>query len=392
MNNLNLILASLIFMPAIALADTTVPSTAPSTEAAPAKTPAQAKDPCCGIKISGYIDGSYNYLESANQFISGVNDRAFDLDENGITLQQLAVTVAYQPENGFGGLVNPLFGRDAKSTASFGYDENNGPTDMGYDVLQVFLQYAKGSFTIIAGKFVTLVGEETIDPTNDTNFSRSLLFSFATPDTHTGIRGTYVWNDKLKFILGLNDGWDNIRDWDRGKTIEYGIAYNPNAKLSLSAQGYTGEERVVPKTATGPKGQRTLIDLIASYNATDKLSLAANFDYGSQNNAFLVTGENGDASWIGIAAYLNYKFNDTWRLSLRGEDFDDRNGYRTGISQTIKELTFTVGYSPIKNLEFRGETRRDFSNVFSYQDRDNFLLRKFQQSFAIEGVYKFSNS
>ncbi len=351
-----------------------------------------AKVPCCGVKISGYVDGSYNYLASANQFISGNYDRAFDIEENGFTLHQIAGTVAYQPENGFGGLVNPIIGRDARTTGSYGYNPNNGTTDVSADVLQIFAQYAKGPFTLIAGKFVTLVGVETIDPTSDVNFSRSLLFTFATPNTHTGLRGSYAWNDKLKFILGVNDGWDNIRDTSRDKTLEYGIAYNPNEKWSLSAQGYSGEERVVPRTSTGSTGQRNLIDLIASYNATDKLILAVNFDYGSQNNAQLLDGSSADAIWSGIAGYGNYKFNDTWRLSLRGEIFDDRNGYRTGVDQTIKELTLTIGCTPLKNLEFRAETRRDFSNQFSYQDKDDLSLRKTQQSFGLEVVYKFSNT
>jgi len=374
MSKLNSLLTGLLLtMPGLVFADT------------------PPKDPCCGVKIFGYIDGSYNYLESDNQFISGNYDRAFDIQEDGFTLQQAALSLAYQPDKGLGGLINVILGRDALATASYGYDFLESD-HIGFDILQVYGQYAIGKFTFLAGKFVTIVGVEGIDPTGDTNFSRSLLFAFATPDTHTGFRGTYAWNDKLKFILGINDGWDNIRDFSRGPTFEYGISYNPCSKLALSAQGYLGEERVVSHTASGPKGARHLLDLTASYNATDKLTIAANFDYGTQNNAFLVTGENGNASWIGLAAYLNYKFNDTWRISLRGEDFDDRNGYRTGVEQTIKELTFTIGFAPIKNVELRGETRRDFSNVYSYVDRDSGNPRKIQQSYAIEGIYKFSNS
>lgn len=350
------------------------------------------KDACCGVKISGYVDASYNYLESSNQFISGVNDRAFDLEEDGFTLQQMALNLAYQPDQGLGGLVNVIFGRDALSTASFGYNPDIGIHNIGFDIVQAYLQYGVRSFTILTGKFLTLAGEEVIDSTANSNFSHSLLFTFAEPFTHTGLRVTYTVNEKLKFIAGVNDGWDNIRDTGRGKTIELAVSYNPCSMFSFSAQGYSGEERTVSRTAIGPTGTRNLIDLIAIYNANDKLAFSANYDYGTQSNAILDNGAVGDAVWQGIAAYLNYKFNDTWRISIRGEDFEDRNGYRTGFAQTIKELTFTVGFTPIKNLEFRAETRRDFSNVFSYADIDTLTPRKVQQSFGLEGIYKFSNS
>ncbi len=368
------VLSACLLLPACAFADEAI-----------------SKEKLCGITISGYIDGSYNYLVRSNQFISGDYNRVFDLEEDGFTLQQAALTLSKLPEEGFGGLLNVIWGRDALSTASFGYDPNIGTGNNGFDILQIYLQYAEAPITVITGKFVTLVGVEVIDPTADTNFSRGLLFA-QTPDTHTGIRGTYAWNDKLKFILGLNDGWDNIRDYSRGVTIEWGTAYTPSDKISLSAQGYSGEERITPHTATGPKGWRNLIDLITTYTVNDHLSFSANYDYGTQGNALINMGDTATAVWQGLATYANYKFNDTWRLSLRGEIFDDRNGYRTGVAQTLKELTLTLGVAPIKNVEIRFETRHDVSNVDSFFDRNGINVSHDQQSYAVEAYYKFSNS
>jgi hypothetical protein len=341
-----------------------------------------------GATITGYIDGSYNYLQESNQFVSGNFDRVFDLQENGFTLQQAALTVAKQPSQGFGGLVNVILGRDALSTAAFGYDPDIGIENIGFDVLQIYLQYAQGPILVIAGKFVTLVGTEVIDPTANTNFSRGLLFA-QTPDTHLGLRATYTLNDKLKFNLGFNDGWDNIRDFSRGVTTEWGIAYTPCAKIALSAQGYSGEERVISHTATGSKGWRNLIDLIATYNIDKHLTLAANYDYGNQKNVFVDNEEQENVFWQGLATYINYKFNDLWRFSVRTEIFEDPDGYRTGIAQTLKEITFTVGYAVIKNAELRAETRRDFSNVAAFLERDGSGASKTQQSYAVEAFYKF---
>jgi len=342
------------------------------------------------FKVTGYLDGSYNYLQQSNKFISGSNNRYFDLAQNGLTLQQAAITMAYQPEKGFGALLNLIAGRDVNTFASYGFRPSTefDSQTFAIDFPQAFLQYVKGPVTIIGGRFLTLVGVEQVDPTLNTNFSRGILF-YNTSDTHTGVRGTYVVNDKLNLILGINDGWDNIRDWKRGQTVEFGLSYTVNPKVSFSAQGYSGKERATPQTDFGPKGTRTLFDLIGTYNATEKLALIANYDYGWQTQAALPTGAISRAAWMGLAGYANYKFNDKWRTSLRGEVFRDEDGFRTGVVQNWKEVTITVGYTPIKNLELRGETRRDFSNVNSFLARNGVSAHDFQQSYALEGVYKF---
>ncbi len=341
------------------------------------------------LKISGYLDGSYNYLVNSNQFISGVNDRVYDLDPNSATLQQAAITIADQPTQGFGGLLNLMAGRDALTSASYGDNPNTGIHDFGFDPVQVFLQYAIGKFTIIAGKFNTIVGEEALDPTINTNFSRSIIYGYAEPGTFTGVRGTYAVNDKLNFTLGVDNGWDNIRDTSRVKTLEWGVSYIINPMFSFSTQGYTGEERATEDVSSGPTGWRSLIDVIGTMNATQKLTFVANYEYAWQTNALLPSGVDASATWTGIAGYINYKFNDHWRTSLRAEDFDDEQGFRTGVRQNWQEVTLTVGYAPIKDFELRVETRHDFSNVDSFLASDGIAVRNNQQSYALEGVYKF---
>src|SRR5207249_12047271 len=65
---------------------------------------------------------------------------------------------------------------------------------------------------IDAGKFVTPVGAEFIegyDGYND-NHSRSLLFTWAIPFTHTGFKLSYPFNDKFTAMVMLVNGWDNV--------------------------------------------------------------------------------------------------------------------------------------------------------------------------------------
>ena len=110
------------------------------------------------FKISGYVDGSYNYLQNSNKFISGTYNRVFDTNPNGVTLQQAGITMAYQPQQGFGGLITPVEGRDSIIFAPYGWFPNNSSQTFGIAVPQAFLQYAVGSLTFMGGNFIELAG------------------------------------------------------------------------------------------------------------------------------------------------------------------------------------------------------------------------------------------
>lgn len=340
------------------------------------------------FKVNGYLDSSYNYLYQSNKFTSGTYDRVFDINQNGVTLQQAGITLAYQPPYGFGGLITPVIGRDTYIFAPYGWNPDYGSQWVGFAIPQGYLQYAVDSFTIKAGSFIELAGAENIFSYNDTNFSRSILWGYAEPFTVMGLRVYYIPDNKLTLIGGINNGWDSIRDTNRNKTIELGASYSFNPLLSLAAYVYSGQQRITERTSSGPTGQRSLIDLIANLNVTDKLSLVANYDGALQTKAALPNGNIAEAVWQGIGGYINYKFNEKWLTSLRGEIFSDRNGYRTGVPQCWKEITLTLEYVPLKNLELRAETRRDFSNVTSFATANGNGMNNNQQSFALEGIIK----
>ena len=346
-------------------------------------TPTTAKTPS-DFKFSGYVDGSYNYLQNSNKFTSGTYDRVFDINPNGVTLQQAGIPLAYQPQQGFGGLMTPVAGSDPNIFAPYGW------TPHSFAIPQAYLQYAAGSLTVMGGSFIELAGAENIFSYNDTTFSRSILWGYAEPFTVTGLRVSYIPNNQLTLVGGINNGWDNIRDASRQKTIELGASYTFNPKFSLAAYAYSGQQRVAERTSSGPTGQRTLIDLIATFNVTNQLSFVVNYDGVLQTKAALPNGTIAKAVWQGIAGYVNYQLNQKWRTSLRGEIFSDRNGYRTGVAQTWDELTVTLSYFPIKNLEFRAETRRDFSNVSSFLNKNDITTSHNQQSFALEGIFRFT--
>jgi predicted porin len=246
----------------------------------------------------------------------------------------------------------------------------------------------------MAGKYVTLAGAEVINSTADFTYSRSILFGYAIPFTHTGVRATYAVSDTVNVLLGLNNGWDQLKDANKQKTVELGVAYAPSKAFTLAAQGYSGTEQVAGFTDT-VGGRRDLIDVVATYVATDKFTFILNYDWGSQENVTAAAGGTFKAKWDGIAGYVNYQIADQWRLSVRGEYFDDKNGYRTGVVQKWKEGTVDLVYLPVKAVEIRAEVRGDLSDQHAFVDNvARFLAagdstKKNQTSFGLEGIFKF---
>ena len=220
-----------------------------------------------GLTESGYVAASYYHSNGYN------TDHQFDNKHDTFQLDQAALTLSYQPKEGFGALVNVAAGEDMKIlNAAEGSNPNT------FDIIQGFIQYeATGPLTIIGGKYVTLAGAEVIALTGNTNFSRSFLF-FAEPLTHTGIRATYAVSDTLSVIVGVNNGWNySSLSTSGSKTGEFGLAWTPSKAFSLAVQGYSG----VDSTYDAPK---TLIDAVATYNVTDALTFVLTYDWGQQSS------------------------------------------------------------------------------------------------------------
>lgn len=328
-----------------------------------------------GMTASGYIASSYYHSTGYPG-----NIHQFDIGHDTFQLDQAGLQLAYQPKSGFGALVDVIAGEDARilHLAEDGHDST-------FDLRQAYLQYATGPVTVIAGKYVTLAGAEVINPTLNANFSRSLLFFDAEPLTHTGVRATYAVTDTLNLIAGLNNGWNTTSTSFGSKTGEVGMAWIPNKIFSLSTQAYFG------KFSPSLDAERTLVDVVATWNATSALTVIMNFDYDRQDG---VSGAPS-ATWNGTALYLNYAFNDQWRVSLRAEYLADQDGFVTATTgQTLKEGTVTFGYDPVKSFELRAEVRYDKAqtNLFQRTAGTGSAGAPFGNSLtelALQGIYKF---
>jgi Putative beta-barrel porin-2, OmpL-like. bbp2 len=336
--------------------------------------------------VSGYIDSSFNHLSGDGSFTSGMPNRVFDSHSNGFTLQQAGLNLRYQPSEGFGALINLLAGEDAGVIKSYGY---RGST-ANVDVPQAFVQWADSDVTVIGGKFATLAGAEEIPSPLNSNFSRSILFGYAIPFTHTGVRSTIMPSGTTTLYLGINNGWDDVRDTTAGHTVEIGAAYAPAKTFSVTAMGYFGPQRVEGLVDSGPQGQRSLVDMVMNWSITEATCAVLNYDLGRQDRvASATSGVPGIARWSGLAGYLNHTINDHWKASARAEYFSDPDGYRTGVAQRWREVTGTLAYLIKPHWEFRGELRADSSDAKSFVSADGGHSSRSQNSAAAEIILTF---
>ncbi len=386
------------------------PATPPPPAAAPASAPAAAPAPApTGLAallgpttLSGFVDVYYGY--NSNQPAGRTTAlRNFDINSGQFGLNMIELIadkatstdsrVGYHVSLGFGQAMNLVNGFEAASprvptTPSFPI-----PTQTNFDqyLKEGYIEYlaptGKG-LTIDFGKFVTNAGAEVIETKDNWNYSRGLLFSWAIPYYHFGLRAKYAFNGKVALTGFLLNGWNNVVDNNTGKTTGFTLALTPTKKLSIYENYYVG-----PEQANNNGNFRHMTDTVVAYNANSKLSLMANYDYGHE--AF--TGIS-PVWWSGFAGYIKYAPNAKWAVATRGEYFIDHNGFSTGTAQKVGEFTGTLDHTLAGHIISRLEYRRDMSdqNVFPYRTSEipgsTFLPMDHQNTVTVGLVYAFTTA
>jgi len=204
------------------------------------------------------------------------------------------------------------------------------------------------------GKFVTLLGAEVIEPWANYNFSRSFLFGFAIPFTHVGGLVSYKVTDNVSLTGGVIEGWDIAHDNNNAPSGIANVTWILSDVATLAANGIYGPEQT---GRNGPK--RGIVDLVATVKPLDRLTLLLNYDYGHESD---IVGGTRPAHWQGFAAVANYDWTDRFSTAFRGEWFEDAQGIRTGVGQTLWETTLDAKYRITQHLYGRLEFRHDESN------------------------------
>src|SRR5262249_20679138 len=280
------------------------------------------------LAFFGYLENSYVFNLAG--VVDGPNElRVYDA-KSGYTFNMGELSVKKDPSDrypfGFGLVLTG--GEDAQKNHALGLfrDSDDTPSDtIKFDIQEAYLSSrlpVGTGLTLKGGKFVSLLGYETIEAPNNLNFSRGFLFGFATPLTNTGLLASYALTDALSITAGPILGWDvvDFRNGDPSGTGQ--IAYTPTKAWSTSLNFIVGPEKTARQ-----KTLRGVLDPIVFYTGITTPPLAANGDYGWEADP---APGGGDAPWYGAAAYAAYDWLPRPRSAARLEYFVDEAGVRTG--------------------------------------------------------------
>ena len=270
-----------------------------------------------GVNLSGFVDSSIGYNFNTPQTRTNAL-RVFDTQSQSFMINnaELMLQKPVSADSRVGFTTSLMFGTDAMAVGTPTTGLGTTPGSEHVELENAYAEYLAPlgeGLDIKAGKFVTMHGAEVIESKDNWNFSRSYLFGFAIPFTHTGVRATYPWTKWLSTTVGFDNGWDVVSDNNEGKTLETSFTLTPNDKMSLTTNYMVGPEQTTSATQPATQGlgsnkhMRHLIDIVASYQPIDPLQLKVNLDYGvEQQGVQGVVGTHNNASgdnagWIGIA-------------------------------------------------------------------------------------------
>ena len=325
-----------------------------------------------GFQVSGTVLASYTQNFN-NPYTNNNQLRIFDTAANSFMANMIQL-VFERPANaegtgadrvGFRARLN--FGADARfSRARTNFQARNDQTEL--DMQEMYAEYIApigNGLKIQFGKINTLIGYEVINAWENPNFSRTMMFGLSQAFTETGIRFNYTFSKMVAASVGLVNGWDNIEDNNRGKTVTWLLAVTPHDRYGVNFFGSYGAEQsngnsngttagvgscVNGKAGCDPSGKRLVLGAIITMKPIDSTTLILEPYYGNESHAGAVVGglagpgnlganqtpinsSSGNARWNGLVAYLIHDLNDqtqpnAFSLRARGEIWEDAGGSR----------------------------------------------------------------
>ncbi len=353
-----------------------------------------------GLTVGGLAETSWTISDSSPPD-NNITGRIFDFDNQYLTLNQIDLFIerTVDPAKGqfdVGGRFEMIYGADARGIHSlglfdyYGYynvpsaDDANSPHNQ-LDIVQAYVDFAVpvgNGLKICAGKFVTHMGYEVINPSGNALYSHSYLFGYAIPFTHTGVMATYTLSPQFSIMGGISRGWDTSLEDDNDTIDTLGqFVWTIDDRATFYVNLVTG-----PDQPGDNDNWRTVVDLIYTRKLSKELSMAVNGDYGYQTNA----NGGSDAQWYGTAGYLTYTINDQFSTTGRLEWFNDQDGYR-GLGTNVYEATLGLAIKPFaadaigQNLVIRPEVRFDYADDRTFDGGTD----RTQATFGIDAFFTF---
>jgi hypothetical protein len=303
--------------------------------------------------------------------------RAFDvMDEQGpqFGLGDLTFDLSRRP---VGFRLDLDWGKTAEIVNSF--EPSNG--DAWEHVQQAFIGAnlnRSGTTFIEAGKWVTPFGAEVIEAGDNWLHGRGLLFTWAVPRYHAGIRVTHEFKGGSSITGHANNGWNAVGETGRGPSVglSFTKVFAPNLRWTTNLM--SGEEA----SMTGTDEMLHLVDFVIGFEPTARWSTSFDVNMAKQD----------DAHWYGLSAMGRFQFNERDSIAFRGEFLDDDGGRAFGAPMTA--CSATVGYKATLPLGFAisAEARHDSTDSAIFPNDDGKKFEGHQDTVMVGVTYKFGHA
>ena len=360
-----------------------------------------------GFNFHGYVDAGYMYDFTTPKDITpaktapgddilfaGPYKNSFILDQVDLTLERDMVNLAKGSWDG-GFLFQGIYGRDAFFTHSNGILDNSnknggltGP-DNQLDLLPAYVMLGipvGTGITIEAGKFVSPLGFETIDPTQNMFYTHSYEFSYGKPYTQTGALVKYTFSDpstanNLTVTAGITRGWNQSTYDNNGDPDGVFQLHDDAGTIDWTLNLLVGPEGVLPYGPADDSHLWVVPEAILNWRASDQFTISGDLLYGDATEL---------TQWFSAALYLKYQIIPQLAVNTRFEYYHDGKGVTTGVGGNdinYWEATVGMGVTPLpdnpffKSLTIRPEVRYD------YADEAVFDFAHFGQLTAAMDVY-----
>lgn len=332
------------------------------------QTPAPIQNPLpASLKFGAFVDTYYSH--NSNHPLSKERlyaTQAVRNDEFNINLgfvdakwqeEKVRGRLAFQ----FGTSVNTNYAAEANRDIS-----SNQNSVKHIQEAYVGFKLAKDTW-VDAGIYFGHIGHESWISSDNWNYTRALALDYV-PYYSSGVRLTTKFTDKFQFQFHVMNGWQNITDQNKDKSLGTQFKFFVTPSFTVTANQFVGNE--APDFER--KQTRLYNNTILEWKALDWLSFAVSGDMGAQKakesfqyepwwkeiNPTLGIYTNRESNaynqWYHGTFWTSFRYDDLYRLSFRIERFYDpkqvmattytRNGFMTnGYTATFDLLHWNPG-------------------------------------------------
>jgi hypothetical protein len=314
------------------------------------------------LRIHGYVEVAVHTTPGTESEERA--GRSFDDDSEGFRFHQ-AYLAAEKPVTeasrfDVGGKLAGLWGADARLLHSTGLLDDQDSEEQ-FDLLEahllVRLPLLRGT-TLTAGKFVSPLGYEAIESTEAPLPSRSFLFGYAVPSTHTGAMATFDIGSGISLGYGLVLGWDAWEDSNDSLSHLGTFQWTgPGERDVVAVSGIFG-----PELEGNDEDGRLLIDAWWQHDWSERTYTTLNADFAVEQAG--TECDCDDPHWWGFAGYLAHELTPCLTGTVRAEWFVDEDGTRLGEEARLGEVTLGLDWRPVRRWSWfhvRPEVRWDHS-------------------------------